>query len=115
MDAKDRDDKAALKRELITEKELQVTGLSEEEYERLLQNAKRFTNVLVIRHDRKKLIRYFKAHLEKDVDLLQLGRNPKSTEKKVEGEGLGWFIQEEIHHLWLRPEDRIALGRFFQG
>jgi hypothetical protein len=34
--------------------------------------------------------------------------------KKVEGEGLGWFTAEEIHHLNVRPEDRTAINHFFE-
>jgi ADP-ribose pyrophosphatase YjhB (NUDIX family) len=114
VDEKDQDEKAALKREVITEKELRVNGLSLKAFEVLLQDSEWFTDVRVMRHDGKKLIRYFKALLAIDMDSLQLGQNPKSEEKKVEGEGLGWFTEEEIHHLWLRPEDRKALTRFFK-
>jgi hypothetical protein len=46
------------------------------------------------------------------MDRLTLRYN--SAEGKVEGEGLGWFTAEEIHHVWLRPEDRIAVEQFFQ-
>jgi hypothetical protein len=32
----------------------------------------------------------------------------------VEGEGLGWFTAEEVNHIWLRPEDRVAVEKFFE-
>jgi 8-oxo-dGTP pyrophosphatase MutT (NUDIX family) len=56
--------------------------------------------------------RYFAASLDLGMDRLTLRYN--SAEGKVEGEGLGWFTAEEIHHVWLRPEDRIAVEQFFQ-
>ena len=107
------DEKAVLEREVIDEKELEVTGLSETNFRVLLQGATPFTNVRVIREDDKRpLISYFEAPLDQDIASLRLGRNPKGC--KVEGEGLGWFTEEEIHHLWMRPEDRTALTRFFK-
>ena len=57
-------------------------------------------------------VRYFSAELEIDMDKLTLRRN--STDNKVEGEGLGWFTAEEIHHLMVRPEDRVAVSSFFK-
>lgn len=57
-------------------------------------------------------VRYFCAELDYDMDRLTLKRNPH--EGKVEGEGLGWFTAEEVGHLMVRPEDRIALGMFFR-
>ena len=57
-------------------------------------------------------VRYFTAALDLDMDKLTLRRN--SEENKVEGEGLGWFSAEEVHHLMLRPEDRIAVATFFR-
>ena len=68
-------------------------------------------DVSIMRDGVTKFIRYFKAHLGHDMDSLRLKRNQEDN--KVEGEGLGWFTQEEIHHLWVRPEDRVALTRFF--
>jgi len=56
--------------------------------------------------------RYFTAPLERGMDRLALKYN--SEEEKVEGEGLGWFTAEEVHHMWLRPEDRIAVEKFFE-
>jgi len=56
--------------------------------------------------------RYFAVPLSLGMDNLTLKYN--SEEQKVEGEGLGWFTAEEIHHLRLRPEDRVALEQFFE-
>lgn len=56
-------------------------------------------------------IKYFVYQLDNDMDTLQLRKNKKD---KVEGEGLGWFTAEEVHHLRMRPEDRIAVAKFFQ-
>ena len=58
-------------------------------------------------------VRYFVAALDLGMDKLSLKYNFK--EGKVEGEGLGWFITKEIHHMWLRPEDRTAVAKFFEG
>ena len=57
-------------------------------------------------------VRYFSAELNRDMDCLTLRRN--THEGKVEGEGLGWFTAEEINHLVVRPEDRIAIITFFR-
>jgi 8-oxo-dGTP pyrophosphatase MutT (NUDIX family) len=60
-------------------------------------------------------ISYFSAALSRDMDELTLQRNyEKRVEGEVEGEGLGWFTAEEIHHIMVRPEDRIAISAFFQ-
>lgn len=56
--------------------------------------------------------RYFAAPLNLGMDQLTLRYNPE--ERKVEGEGLGWFTAEEIRHMWLRPEDRAAVEKFFE-
>jgi len=56
--------------------------------------------------------RYFAAPLNLGMDKLTLMYN--SEEGKVEGEGLGWFTAEEINHMWLRPEDRVAVTKFFE-
>ena len=56
--------------------------------------------------------RYFVATLDLGMDKLSLRYNDE--EGKVEGEGLGWFTAEEIHHMWLRPEDRTAVAKFFE-
>ena len=56
--------------------------------------------------------RYFSAALDLEMDKLTLKRNLE--ENKVEGEGLGWFSAEEVHHLMLRPGDRIAIATFFK-
>lgn len=57
-------------------------------------------------------VRYFSAPLKLEMDQLSLRRN--SEEDKVEGDGIGWFTAEEIHHLMVRPEDRIAISTFFK-
>jgi 8-oxo-dGTP pyrophosphatase MutT (NUDIX family) len=57
-------------------------------------------------------LRYFHSALALDMDCLTLRRSSK--EAKVEGQGLGWFTAEEIHHMVVRPEDRIAIDTFFQ-
>lgn len=56
--------------------------------------------------------RYFAAPLDRGMDKLTLRYN--AAERKVEGEGLGWFTAEEIDHMWLRPEDRAAVEKFFE-
>jgi 8-oxo-dGTP pyrophosphatase MutT (NUDIX family) len=55
---------------------------------------------------------YFAAPLNLGMDQLTLRYN--SEEGKVEGEGLGWFTAEEVKHMWLRPEDRVAVEQFFK-
>jgi len=57
-------------------------------------------------------IRYFSLPLNFDMDKLCLKYSKK--EKKVEGEGIGWFTAEETHSLMIRPEDRIAVDEFCQ-
>lgn len=57
-------------------------------------------------------IQYFSALLGIGMDKLQLKKN--KDKDKVEGEGLGWFTAEETHHLKMRPEDRVAVNKFFQ-
>lgn len=64
----------------------------------------------IVRENGKHIIRYFSASLEIDMDELSLRR----WQGKVEGEGLGWFTAEEIHHLEVRPEDRAAINYFFE-
>jgi 8-oxo-dGTP pyrophosphatase MutT (NUDIX family) len=56
-------------------------------------------------------VRYYSHFLNCDLDGLTLQRSPKG---KVEGEGLGWFSEEEIHHATIRPEDRIAIDTFLE-
>jgi 8-oxo-dGTP pyrophosphatase MutT (NUDIX family) len=56
--------------------------------------------------------RYFVATLDLGMDKLALRYN--AEEGLVEGEGLGWFTAEEVHHMRLRPEDRVAVGKFFE-
>jgi 8-oxo-dGTP pyrophosphatase MutT (NUDIX family) len=56
-------------------------------------------------------IQYYSFFLNYDLDELSLQPNARG---KVEGEGLAWFTAEEVHHLMVRPEDRIALDWFFK-
>jgi len=55
-------------------------------------------------------VHFFQAPLPEDMDTLKLKRNRKG---KVEGEGIGWFTQEEAFCLRLRPQDIPAVQRFF--
>ncbi len=103
------DDKTTLIRELVEEHELQVKCMSDQNYEGLLQDAEKLT---CVPDDCKMMMKYYKAKLEKDMDSLFLGQNPNEN-NKVEGEGLGWFTEEESRHLCMRREDSIALRRFF--
>jgi len=57
------------------------------------------------------LISYFECQLEVDMDELRLIRQDKSA--KVENEGIAWFTAEEVHHLPMRPEDRVAVIALF--
>lgn len=54
-------------------------------------------------------VSYFMCPLPLDMDELTLRRH----KGRVEGEGLAWFDADEVHHLKIRPEDRIALEHFF--
>ena len=70
------DEKKALQREIIDEKELEVTHLSENDFRQLLQIAEHVADVRVIRDEDEGelLIRYFKTHLDHDMDSLKLGK-----------------------------------------
>jgi 8-oxo-dGTP pyrophosphatase MutT (NUDIX family) len=57
-------------------------------------------------------VKYFSAPLDLDMDKLTLKRN--SEDDRVEAEGIAWFSAEEIHHIIVRPEDRIAIATFFE-
>ena len=57
------------------------------------------------------VIRYFSSQLTEDMDKLRLKRT--RDEDKVEGDGLGWFTEDEVHHIRMRPEDRLAANEFF--
>ena len=66
-------------------------------------------------------VEYFSYFLEIDMDRLRLKRSEtesetesETREEKVEGEGLAWFTAEEIHHLTVRPTERVAINKFFQ-
>ena len=56
-------------------------------------------------------VKYFSAPLDRDMDKLVPKRNPEDG--KVEAEGIAWFSAEEMHHIMVRPEDRIAIAQFF--
>jgi len=62
-------------------------------------------------------VTYFHAYLPDDMNKLRLKRTRKGTpeERKVEGQGLGWFTEPEVKRLPVRRQDRIALLRFFRG
>ena len=75
-------------------------------------NLKALCDVTIARRDGTFRIRYFSSLLDVGIDKLTL--RPNGKDGKVEGEGLGWFDAEEIHHLPVRPEDRIALKEFFR-
>ena len=68
--------------------------------------------VSVSRAEGSRRARYFCSVLDLDMDCLTLRRSPQ--EAKVEGQGLGWFTAEEIHHMLVCPEHRVAIARFFQ-
>jgi 8-oxo-dGTP pyrophosphatase MutT (NUDIX family) len=77
------------------------------------QALKRLCDVTVKRMDRTVLVRYFSSSLNVDMHKLTLQWN--AEHKKVEGEALGWFDEEEIHHLTVSPDDRKAIIAFFDG
>lgn len=56
---------------------------------------------------------YYKAHLPEDMDTLRLRRS--TADEKVEGEGLGWFTAAEVRRLPMRPEDRMAVRKYFSA
>ena len=100
----DEDIKETAKREAT--EELETTGMNI-----VLEDMEGLCSILIIRGQSiKKEIQYYKAKLDRDMDCLKLKKNEKG---KVEGEGLAWFTEEEVHHLYLRPEDRKALRFFF--
>jgi 8-oxo-dGTP pyrophosphatase MutT (NUDIX family) len=80
--------------------------------------------VPVKRQNGKERIMYFSFQLDLDMDTLKLERTkpeklPKESrecfpEGLVESEGLSWFTAEEVHHLPMRSEDRIAINEFFR-
>jgi 8-oxo-dGTP pyrophosphatase MutT (NUDIX family) len=82
----------------------------------LILDATRLENlgelVIVARADGTSAVQYFQYLLDYDLNKLTLRPHPGGI---VEGEGLGWFTAEEIHHLMIRPEDRIAVDRFFHS
>ncbi len=94
----------AVRREVA--EELEIIGVKTKNLK-----IKELSDVWVRREKDKCLIKYFSSPLDIGMDKLRLKGNWKA---KVEGEGLGWFTAEEIHHLVMRPEDRIAATIFFQ-
>lgn len=93
---------AAVKRELSEELE----GGDE-----AAENLVELCSVPIARDGGASSIQYYYAALNADMDQLRL----KRTDNKVEGEGIAWFTGEEVHRLWVSPEDRIALRMFFGG
>lgn len=94
--------KNAVRREV--NEELEANGIDFRKFA-----MKNLCYVTIRRGSGKDSISYFYASLDIDMDELRLKR-----QGKVEGEGLAWFTAEEIHHLMMRPEDRIAINKFFQ-
>lgn len=70
------------------------------------------TEVAIARGEETLKIKYYSYPLNHDLD--QLALKPNKKDGKVEGEGLAWFSAEEVHHLMVRPEDRIAVDCFFK-
>jgi 8-oxo-dGTP pyrophosphatase MutT (NUDIX family) len=66
--------------------------------------------VTIARGEGTSVIKYYSCPLNYDLDRLTLLPNAHG---KVEGEGLAWFSAAEVHHLMVRPEDRIAVSRYF--
>jgi len=93
----------AVRREVV--EELEVTGVDLKR----LKMKKLCRPVAIRRENGKRLIVYFSSPLDIGMDKLRL-----KSKSKIEGEGIGWFTAEEIHHLMMRPEDRIAVTKFFQ-
>jgi 8-oxo-dGTP pyrophosphatase MutT (NUDIX family) len=93
--------KDAVKREVQEELGIEVAGLTD------------LCDVRIARADGTFSVRYFRSPL--DVGIHELSLQPNPRDGKVEGEGLAWFDAEEIHHLTVRPEDRIALNEFFKN
>jgi ADP-ribose pyrophosphatase YjhB (NUDIX family) len=62
------------------------------------------------KHEPGSFVAYYSFRLNWDLDNLTLRRNPQG---KVEGEGLGWFTEEEVRGLKIRPDDQKALNEFF--
>lgn len=105
VDEKDETPKETAYREV--EEELNAIGINIRELV-----LKKIGDVLIRHENGKGLVRYFSSSLDISMDKLLLKKN--EDENKVEGEGLGWFTAEEIHHLMVRPEDRIAIAEFFK-
>jgi 8-oxo-dGTP pyrophosphatase MutT (NUDIX family) len=54
---------------------------------------------------------FYRAYLPEDMDSLRLKRNMQ--EKKVEGVGMAWFTRAEVRSLPVRPQDRVAVNKYF--
>jgi 8-oxo-dGTP diphosphatase len=85
------------------------TGLMREIREELAHR----TAIRLLPLSRTASITYYRAHLPEDMDTLRLKRG--KADKKVEGEGLGWFTEAEVRGLRMRPEDRMAVGQYFSA
>lgn len=59
-------------------------------------------------------VTYFKAPLDIGMNMMRLRWNMEH--KKVEGEGVGWFTEEDIQYLEkrMRSEDHSAVAKFFE-
>ena len=102
------DDKSSEERARIEVKEeLETIGINQDElvFEKV-------DKVLINGENGKGKVEYFSSSL--DIGMDKLGLRMNNDDNKVEGEGLGWFTAEEIHHLMMRPEDRIAIAKFFE-
>lgn len=66
----------------------------------------RLCTVKAVHGSRRPLIHYFQAQLVSEICDLQLGK---------EGDGFGLFTHNELDFLPLRPPDRLAIERYFQG
>jgi len=96
---------AAVKREV--EEELGVAG----EWKLDLAKLKDLTEGDAPRADGIHKVKYYSYQFAFDLDHLALRRNANG---KVEGDGIAWFTKEEVENLKIRPEDRSAIGQFFQ-
>jgi len=104
-----------VKEELLREvsEELEITDSRCCPVEPTPEELESLCDVQIMRKKGQHLIKYFKASLDVDMHRLRLNWNEK--ENKVEAEALGWFTAEEVHHLMMRPEDRIAVTSFFRN
>lgn len=113
MEEKDRDPKRTVIREVQQELKEPVKGTTKQKQRAArrgvllkLKSLKRVCCVQVIRGKERLPIHFFKAKLAKNASRLSLGK---------EGDGLGLFSRKEIDQLPMRPEERLAIERFFSG